>query len=299
MSHAQNQTMSEHTPHNELAVGEILRRTRVHYGRTVKEVESALHIRADQIEAIEQGHVEKLPARVYAIGFVRSYSEFLGLDGDKMVALFKTQSAHQTNNPELQFPVTASDSKIPPLWLVIICIVLAGFLATTLLSLGGEDREMVEHIPQVPDALKPEAINAQQQTTAQPLGPPAPPPSATVAAATAPAQPQQNGITLKIKQNSWVEIRDKNGKKILSRVLKAGDQYFVPDRASLTMSLGNAGGVEITVDGQTLGKIGESAKIVRNIPLSGASLRERYGLQPQDSSMQEGQPKIPLDNNAQ
>ncbi|PZO78204.1 MAG: DUF4115 domain-containing protein, partial [Micavibrio aeruginosavorus] len=80
-------------------MGEILRRTRVHYGQSLQQIEGVLRIRASQLDALEQGDVSQLPGRVYAIGFVRSYSEYLGLDGDKMVHLFKEQSVGKQKKP--------------------------------------------------------------------------------------------------------------------------------------------------------------------------------------------------------
>ena len=78
--------------HTDMPVGEILRRTRTHYGLNLQQVEQILRIRASNLEALETGDVSQLPGRVYAIGFVRAYAEYLGLDGDKMVHLFKQQS---------------------------------------------------------------------------------------------------------------------------------------------------------------------------------------------------------------
>ena len=63
----------------DLAVGEILRRTRIHYDQTLADIERALHIRASLLEALEAGDYDRLPGRVYVIGFIRSYSEYLGL----------------------------------------------------------------------------------------------------------------------------------------------------------------------------------------------------------------------------
>ena len=89
---------------SDMPVGEILRRTRLHYNRTIEEVEAALRIQGKQIHAIEVGDTESLPARVYAIGFVRSYAEYLGLDGEKIVQLFKAQSEQDNTPPSLKFP---------------------------------------------------------------------------------------------------------------------------------------------------------------------------------------------------
>src|SRR5262249_30547058 len=102
-------------------------------------------------------------------------------------------------------------------------------------------------------------------------------PAAGQPAATAPAAPaaapaeipaadaqKQKGIIIKIKKNSWVEIRGKDGKSIVSRVLNAGDQYYVPDRPDLTISLGNSGGVELQVEGKTLKPLGNEGEVRRN-----------------------------------
>ena len=62
----------------DMKVGDILRRTREHYGRTVEEVEAALRIRATQIIALEENNPKGLPGRVYAVGVC---SLILGISG--------------------------------------------------------------------------------------------------------------------------------------------------------------------------------------------------------------------------
>lgn len=281
-----------------LPVGEILRRTRVHYNQSLDDVEKNLRIRAEQIQAIEDNDIEKLPARVYAIGFVRSYSEYLGLDGGKMVELFKAQSAGHTTQPELHFPVAASESKAPPLWLAFLCLVVLGVVLTFWLGMRDQSREEVETIPEVPATMRAESIEQEQSMAQEPMGPPVPGDDATqsetpeseAAAAETPAEPAPKGITLNIKENSWVEIKDTaSGRTVLSRVLNAGEVYFVPDRDNLTMSIGNAQGVELEVNGKPLNSLGEKGQVIRNLPLNADGLLKRYSLQTQNS----------IDNSAQ
>ena len=104
----QQQTPQHHDidldSYTDLSVGEILRRTRLYYGQSLNDVEINLRIRASQLDLLEQNHIAHLPGRVYAIGFVRAYSEYLGLDGDKMVHLFKAQSVGKKWRPKLSFP---------------------------------------------------------------------------------------------------------------------------------------------------------------------------------------------------
>lgn len=301
-----------------MPVGEILRRAREHFGQSLEDVATALRIRAIQLDAIEKSQYDKLPGRVYAIGFVRSYSEYLGFDGDKMVTLFKSQSAGGGRiKSELNFPAPASESRVPPLGLVIAC--LAVFISFMVVWATGSDSnpEAASVVPEAPAPVQAEAPAAavpsipapsaaglplkadapQEQSADEELAadsaeiteeaapaateevtetpesaPAAEAPAAKTPAAAAPAAAEQDGITLHVTENSWVEIKDASGKAIVSRMLKKGDQYFVPNRPDLKMSLGNAGGIDIVMDGKTLPPLGKKGEVRRNISLDLKSL---------------------------
>ena len=271
----------------ELKVGDILRRTRVHYDQSIENVERFLNIKASQIEAIENGDLEKLPGRVYAIGFVRSYAEYLGLDGDKMVELFKQQSdVHKAQPAELHFPVAASESQVPGILILLISAILGVGVFLYWYSQDTKDRELVDTIPPVPAELQQKVEESPTpQSTMQPAEG-----EETSEMTEGPALPEEpveeevieekppEGIILNILENSWVEIRDQNGKAMISRVLKEGDQYYVPDRPDLTISIGNAGGVAIEVDGEKLKPLGEKGKVVRRLSLDAEYLKENFAL---------------------
>lgn len=82
-------------------VGAILKRERLRYDQSITDIEHVLHIRAAQLEAIEADQFQKLPGPVYAAGFIRTYAEYLGLDGPSMVSLYKSQSGARTIKPDL------------------------------------------------------------------------------------------------------------------------------------------------------------------------------------------------------
>ena len=58
-------------------------------------------------------------------------------------------------------------------------------------------------------------------------------------------------IVIRAATDSWVQVEDANENILLSRVLKTGDSYRVPNRDGLTMMTGNAGALDIVVDGQS------------------------------------------------
>ena len=77
-------SMSEKRKH----VGELFRMKREEMHLTLKEVENATSIRMLYLQAIEEGRLPQLLSGVYAQGFMRQYSSFLGLDADKLAKEF-------------------------------------------------------------------------------------------------------------------------------------------------------------------------------------------------------------------
>ncbi len=75
-------------------------------------------------------------------------------------------------------------------------------------------------------------------------------------------------VVVVAKINSWIQVKDDNtGELLLTRMLRKGDAYRVPDQKSLTLLTGNAGALEIFVDGQTVPPIGSSGAVQRNVSL--------------------------------
>lgn len=58
-------------------------------GLSLSETAERIHIKEDQLAAIEAINPAGLPARPYAIGFVKTYAEFLGLEAEPIVSRFK------------------------------------------------------------------------------------------------------------------------------------------------------------------------------------------------------------------
>lgn len=270
--------------HADMPVGEILRRTREHYSQSLQDVENNIRIRASQLEAIEQGNVEALPGRVYAIGFVRSYAEYLRLDGDKMVQLFKVQGAGGTPAAQLNFPIPASESRLPPPWVLAACASGLVFVILLFSLFGAKQETTVTQIKDVPeqyaelvgDIAASEQVSSQIDSSGDDRS------SSQTISAEESLSPDQlleeridnaDGIVLRLKDRSWVEIKDGSGKAIVSRVLNKEEQYFVPDSPDLRMSLGNAGAIEASIDGIVLNPFGQRGEVRRNISLDIQSLK--------------------------
>lgn len=257
--------------YTDLSVGEILKRTREHYGRSLYDVEAHLRIRAGQLEALENEEYDKLPGRVYVIGFIRSYSEYLGLEPDKIVKLYKIQSDLGPQRPELNFPVAASESKVPSVLILTVSFVALVLMSAFVVFYGDEPSVSLEHgatIPPVPGELKVIA-----SPVAESFGP-----FLDVEEPVKPVQEieeESHPVTLRAKENVWLEIRNKDGKVVYSGILKKGREYLVPKEEGLLMSTGNAGGLRILVDGEDIPSLGKRGDVKRHILLDPSYLKGR------------------------
>lgn len=66
-------------------VGQLFKVKREEKNLSLKEVENTTSIRVNYLEAIEEGKIEKFLSSVYALGFIRQYALFLGIDIDTVM----------------------------------------------------------------------------------------------------------------------------------------------------------------------------------------------------------------------
>ena len=366
-------------------VGEILRRRRESYGQDLPTVASQLHIRLTYLRAVETGRFKDLPGMAYASGFVRSYGDYLGLDGEELVRLFREEVAGVDRQVRLNVPIVASEGRIPG----GAVLLLSGFLAVLAYGvwyyLADRNKSLLDLVPEVPSQLrailgkevptnvatvppmvKPQSATAPAQggtATAPAQGNAAPasapdsalPSGVAGAQEAAPAQPTAAGATpstiasqhatlpvpvataappaelqppatsvlvepddpaplpgefnallaaskppgpdgqplpppaqvvmanpgarvkLVARMDSWVQINDKTGKTYYSAVLRAGQAIEVPNQPGLLLTAGNAGGLDVLVDGAQMPSLGAVGLVKRDLPLDPAGLKTTNG----------------------
>ncbi|MEQ9150334.1 MAG: DUF4115 domain-containing protein [Parvibaculum sp.] len=109
------------------SVGADLRAARLRRGEDVRSIAQSLRIRRDQLEALEESRYDALPARAYAVGFVRSYAEYLGLDSRHVCERYKAEL--DRNEAEtaasLNFPDVSEERRLPRGTALIVALVVA------------------------------------------------------------------------------------------------------------------------------------------------------------------------------
>jgi cytoskeleton protein RodZ len=148
-------------------VGFALREARQRRGWTIELCAQQLRIRPAVLEAMEAGHFEKLPNGAYALGFVRSYADYLGLDRDEIARRVKAEAAALTVPTELVFPTPIAESRLPS----GIVLAVSAMLATAAYGLWyyqtAADRAPIPRVAAVNETLLSSSDRAAASSPAQ------------------------------------------------------------------------------------------------------------------------------------
>jgi hypothetical protein len=216
-------------------IGRSLRTAREHQQLDLPAVERATHIRVKYLTALEDEHFDVLPGSAYAKGFLRTYADFLGLDGPRFVDEFNERFAPE-EPPEAAppAPVLGPPRLVGPRLLLIPLSVGIGLLAWQLTSGGGGGRA------QQRAAFTPPVTHTRATTAAAPA--PSPPPR----------RPARARITLVAARGScWLSVRagSESGRVLYERMLQPGERVgFAATR--LWIRIGAPWNLEATLDGK-------------------------------------------------
>jgi cytoskeleton protein RodZ len=121
----------------------------------------------------------------------------------------------------------------------------------------------------LPPRPAPPALTAGTEPEAAPI-----PPPPSLAASSLVANPDDGRILLRAHADSWVQVHDKQGQILLNRVLRPGETWQVPARQPLMLTTGNAGGVDLVVDGVVAPSLGGAGVVRRDMPLDADIIKD-------------------------
>ncbi len=381
-------------------IADELRRCRVARGLSIEDVAKTLRIRAGFIAAMEQDRFDDLPGPAYISGFLRTYANHLGLDGEQLVAWFKDDSQSTFATRKMELPVPIAEIRRPTFPIITTSLVVSIAIAAAWYVYQESRSIHIDPIPEAPapvaegiatdipsgdspgavdgddvladtgtksaavesavteaysapdaagtpdagddaaddgpdsvatgaqggvapdhagnDAVVDGAVTAGQDPALADIADATvsavqadPPPDVADATGTAVAGEEWWGepvfasadtvresvaaadgggdgqntvygtpgagsrIALRATAETWVQIMAPDGVAVLTHILLPGDVYHVPDRDDLMLDTGNAGGLEIRVDGRPIPSLGDAGAVVRDILLSVESLTRR------------------------
>ena len=277
-------------------VGSELRDARLRRDWTLADVAAQLRIRVAYLEAIEDGRFAALPGNAYAVNFVRTYAAALGLQPEEVARRYRAEARDADRPTALAFPAPAAERRVPAGVIVLLGTLLAlGSYAGWYHRSAGV-RTLAEPVPLVPDRLAlladrpaplpdaalPAPAAATPSDAAASAPPPAPPPAPMLAAVPAnsaaaagmpPSAVEEGRIVLRVSADAWVQVRERGGPVLLSRLMRDGESWPVPPGPTFLLTTGNAGGVELLVDGVAAPLLGGAGAVRRDVPLDADALK--------------------------
>lgn len=257
----------EHTDRAPDSLGEELRRERELRDISLKEIADATKIGKRYLEAIEKNDYKTLPAAVFTRGFVREYARYLGLNAEDLVSRYSqiasdAEALAESNEPSLQRPHLRPDRpsrEIPRpyarvdrnvIWFAAILVVIVGVIWAV--------REQ-----RFRQALKNAATPAASEPVAMAPAAPVPQPQERSPVAAVPAA---NGLVmeLRVTRPSWIAL-EADGKTVVYEELRPGfQQTFRAAEEFRFRTVGNAAGVEITLNGIRMPALGEEGEVIKD-----------------------------------
>jgi transcriptional regulator with XRE-family HTH domain len=254
-------------------LGELLKDARQNKGASLEEIEEELRIRKKYLQALEEEDFSIMPPEVYVKGFLRNYAIYLGLDPEEVRALYKGESVEKGRKPKFvggagqivgeetrphAFPMDMSLTQSRLLAFPFLVIALA-ILAFSLLGLwafreyfplpgetGTETRETVMTREPKPTFTPTSVVTP---TTPIPLGTPTPKVYTGV------------DVELVMLERAWLQVHV-DGTKVFEGVFDEGTKINWNGKERVAVRCNNAGGVEVTLNGQKLGPLGKRGQVV-------------------------------------
>jgi hypothetical protein len=238
-------------------IGSDLRRARTRREIELSEVEAATRIRRRFLRAMEREEWDALPGGVYTRGFIRTYANFLGLDGERLADDYRREvEGAQSPEPPVaaSAPQPTSDAGLRvsrlPLVLAVGGVILVAAVAILVIP-GGEGGNGANRSPA--------ARHVSRQAGARGERP-------------ASAERPVEGVSMRLtaKAEVWVCVLGARGGHLVDgRILEAGSAAGPFHSDSFTIAFGN-GDVTMTIDGKRAEIPATSSPIGYSIDSTGA-----------------------------
>jgi len=254
-------------------VGQLLKAGRIQSNKSLEEIAEATKIRKGLLEAIEEDRCELLPPRIYLRGMIKLFAQEVGADVDAVLDTFEAVSPDKSGGEEKKNVNrqlhTASPRNYIPLLLIIVVAFLVYFFLTNKGAIQDESSLVIAPAQQDVTTVP---ITAPVTTTIAAAAVPAPVEKspAAPAAAPSPVSMPKPGLSLpagpftirfEAQALTWMRIQIDQEQRF-DILLRPGESYKHTATRTMTVRLGNAGGVTIYCNDTLLGTAGKPGEVM-------------------------------------
>jgi len=276
------------------SLGTYLRELRSAKDVSLDEVTRATRVGRAHLEALEAEDLASLPAPVFVKGFIRAYCEFLQTDPAEALSRYRQLTGDRSHAASAgHLDSRGAGLGRGPVFVSVILLVVLGS-ALFILNSGRNSSSRATRAP-VPPAAAPaapatppvamplpraaEAPRAQEVSTAPapapvaapaaPAATPVPPPPAATSTSTGVSASAPRGgqhLVAKAVEPTWIRVQI-DGVRSVEELLPAGATREWSAEKRFVLTVGNAGGISLELNGRPLPPIGAPGAVIRELVL--------------------------------
>lgn len=245
------------------SLGIRLRELREAKGVSLDDIARSTRVGRGHLEALESDSLGELPSPVFVKGFIRAYCEFLEASPDEALGLYREATGETVKPDRVQSAVhTPPTRRVGPL---MVSLVLFIALGASLFALRIGLKSSPRPAPAVsgPARGNPESVPSSTPTpvTSAPAVPvqPAPVPA---------GEPSPAGQRLLIRalELTWIRVQVDEG-QVTEELMQAGAVREWTAARRFVLTVGNAGGLEVDLNGQRIPALGAKGAVIQRLVL--------------------------------
>ncbi len=224
-------------------IGQELRQRREAAGKTHAQISAELRIQAQFLDAIEKLDKAALPSIGYVLGYVRAYAMHLGMNGKDAVERYKIDSEVPENLGMRTSPhfVPQRQIRLPRGFFAATAILCGGAVLALWYSAQSEQRSQALNVQS--------GLNIAETNTAEPQ----------------PVDPDL--MAFKATAPTWIQIKNSDGKTIISRILITGESWQTDVNNNVSLSARDSGALELYLGGEFIGRLGRKGIPMTDVPM--------------------------------
>jgi len=236
--------------------GKRLRLARETLGLEASEAAAKLYFETRFILALENDDHSVFAGSAYLYGYMRAYVKFLGLPLDEFVCDLKNiEEENERHFEQISYePAAQTEHKRRVLPVMLGLLLLAALIVAGVVLMSGNDSAKADSITSLTET----GVQVAEQMRSIPVPPARDTQADTAAAETGqkvsanqnPSTDAKPRLLLEYKTDSWTDIRDAAGKRLVYRMVEKGNRLELDSSPSYSILLGYSPGVSVSWDEQ-------------------------------------------------
>jgi cytoskeleton protein RodZ len=234
-----------------MSLGSMISKARLDARLSIEDLSASTNIRPQLLRDIESNNFLTCGGDTYARGHIRNIAQRLGVDPQIFLTIFEDEQMHVDRS--MQDMLVETNAMRQPEEARKISWKVLATLSIGSLGIAGLVQIIVSNTssPSVPAPIT--SVSASPTASAEPT----PSDEPTVSTGT--------GVEVVItasRAKSWLFVSDASGRTLFSGQISAGATKTFSSDASLNFKIGNAGGVDLVVNGKKIDSIGGDGEVV-------------------------------------